>query len=239
MKALLWIMLVANGVFFALMQWGSVLFAPPALEQAEPELHPQKIALQSELPAPSPVLAASSIAAISAIPNTSTVPATSAVAPTNHLACMEWGEFSADDITLAEKELNQLHVPFSQRAIQHNSEYWVYIPPVKNKAKLNQKIAELKAAGIKDYAVVLAAGEWEQAISLGTFNSLQDAKAFAAKIRKIATIKVGEYQPAYQTTMLILNGLDGATLAKLTELQKRHPQSSLNNLVCSSNKTNP
>lgn len=239
MKALLWIMLVANGVFFALMQWGTVLFAPPALEQAEPELHPQKIALQSELPARAPVLAASSIAAISAIPNTSTVPATSAVAPTNHLACMEWGEFTADDITLAEKELNQLHVPFSQRAIQHSSEYWVYIPPVKNKTKLNQKIAELKAAGIKDYAVVLAAGEWEQAISLGTFNSLQDAKAFAAKIRKVATIKVGEYQPAYQTTMLVLNGLDGATLAKLTELQKRHPQSSLNNLVCASNKTNP
>lgn len=242
-KVLLWIMLVANVVFFAMMQWGTVLFAPPALEQAEPEFNPQKIALQSELPppahAPSHVLAASSVSTLSAVSNVSAVPVASAVAATNHLACMEWGEFTADDLALVEKELGQLHAPFSPRAMQHASEYWVYIPPVKNKAKLNQKIAELKAAGISDYAVVLAAGEWEQAISLGTFNSQQDAKAFAATLRKITPVKVGEYHPAYQTTMLILNGLDGATLAKLTELQKHYPTSSLNNLVCASSKTNP
>lgn len=235
-KVLLWIMLVANGVFFAVMQWGAVLFTAPVLEQAEPELNPQKIALQSELPPPLsavPVMAASSILSTSEVIAASAItPAMSSVAATNHLACMEWGEFSADDLTLAQKELTELHPLFTQRTIDYASEYWVYIPPPKNKAKLNQKIAELNAAGITDYAVVQDEGKWQHAIALGTFNSKPEAQKRAVTLRKIGAIKVGEYRPAYQTTMLILDGLNGATLAKLTELQKHYPQTSLNNLTC-------
>ncbi|MDD2775076.1 MAG: SPOR domain-containing protein [Gallionella sp.] len=236
-KVLLWIMLVANVVFFAVMQWGAVLFTTPELEQAEPELNPQKIALQSELPPPvstSSVMTASGISSTAEVIAASAItPAMSSVSTTNHLACMEWGEFSADDLTLAQKELAELHPAFTLRTIQYGSEYWVYIPPTKNKNKLSQRVAELDAAGITDYAVVSAAGEWEHAISLGTFNSKQEAQKFAASIRKISPLKIGEYRPAYQTTMLRLNDLDGATLAKLTELQKHYPKTSLNNLDCS------
>lgn len=222
MKVLFSLMLAANLIFFAAMQWGTVLFSPPALEQAEPELNPQKIALLSEMPAALPVVTAPSrvIAASSVIPSVVST------------ACMEWGEFSADNLPAAQKELAAQRIPFNQRLIEHSSEYWVYIPPLKNTLKRDQKVAELKAAGISSYAVVQDAGEWEHAISLGTFNSPTLAQQFADSLPKNIAFKIGEYRPAYQTTVLLLNDLDAAALAKLTELQKQFAKSSLNNIAC-------
>jgi hypothetical protein len=233
MKAVFWIMLVANLVFFAIMQWGSHWFAPPALEQAEPELNPQKIVLQKLLRPAVPTIAASEVATSSVLAN-STVVATSAVTPVNTLACMEWAEFSAANLTFAQSAVAELHLttPATQRKIEYSGEYWVYLPPLKNQAKVKQKLAELKKLGLTDFRVVEEIGQWERAISLGTFDSLDKAKAFSASLPKVVGLNIGEYRSPRQTTVLVLNALDGATLAKLTELQKRFPQSNLNNISC-------
>lgn len=241
MKVVLWIMLVANLVFFAVMQWGSHWFAPPALEQAEPELNPQRIALQRTSPPPTaPAVVASSVP-VSAV--ASAVAASSAVASAvpkvdtaanNRLACMEWAAFSSADLIQAQKDLAllSLSTPVIPRTINHNNTYWAYIPPLKAPAKLKQKLAELNAAGLKEYALVQEAGAWENAISLGIFNTQASAQNFVATLRKVTGVKVGEYRPAYQETALTLNDLDGITVAKLTELQKRFPQSNLNAIPC-------
>jgi hypothetical protein len=235
MKVVFWIMLVANLVFFAVMQWGSHWFAPPALEQAEPELNPQKITLQKLVrPTIVSAVAASSVVSSEVAATSAVNSAVSQVPPAPHLACMEWAEFSAADLPQAQKSLEPLHLtpPPGQRTIQYRSQYWAYIPPPKNAAKLKQRLAELKSAGVSEYAVVQEAGAWQYAISLGTFDSQENAQAFASFLHKLPNIKVGEYRPARQTTALVFNGLDGATLAKLTELQKQFPTSTLNNLPC-------
>lgn len=242
MKIVFWIMLVANLVFFAVMQWGSHWFAPPALEQAEAELNPQRIALQRPVAPLSTPSAASSVpvsAVASAVAPSSAVAPASATpkvdtAANNRLACMEWAAFSSADLIQAQKELAllSLSTPATPRTINHSNTYWAYIPPLKVPAKLKQKLAELNAAGLKEYALVQEAGAWENAISLGIFNTQASAQNFVATLHKVAGVKVGEYRPAYQETALILNDLDGVTVAKLTELQKRFPQSNLNTLPC-------
>lgn len=220
-----WILLVSNVAFFVAMQWGGHWFAPPVSGGVEVELNPQKITPQRWSSAVMPV-DASDVAVVSA------VSAVSAVAPA--LACMEWAEFTATDLPKAQQGLAGLPVstPVAQRTIEYSSEYWVYLPPIKKVAKLEQKLAELKAAKVDDFRLIEADGAWKGALSLGTFSSLQVAQAYADTLRKVSGIKVGEYRPAHQTTVLVLNHLDGATLAKLTQLQKEFPQSSLNSIPC-------
>jgi hypothetical protein len=220
-----WILLISNVAFFVAMQWGSHWFAAPVSNAIESELNPQKITVQRWSSAVMPVdtsnvETASAVSAVSAIPTT--------------LACMEWAEFSATELPKAQQSLSslQLSVPISQRNIEYSSEYWVYLLPIKKAAKLEQKLAELKAAKVEDVRLVETEGVWKGALSLGTFSSLQLAQAYADTLRKISGIKVGELRPARQTTVLVLNHLDGATLAKLTQLQKEFPQSSLNTVPC-------
>ena len=220
-----WILLISNVAFFAVMQWGGHWFAAPMPSAIEAELNPQKITLQRWSSAAMSV-DASDVAAMSAVSAVSTVSAT--------LACMEWAEFSAVDLPKAQQSLAtlQLSTPIAQRSIEYSSEYWVYLPPIKKVAKLEQKLAELKAAKVEDFRLIETEGSWKGALSLGTFSSLQVAQAYADTLRKVSGIKVGEYRPARQTTVLVLNHLDGATLAKLTQLQKEFPQSNLNAISC-------
>lgn len=223
-----WILLISNVAFFVAMQWGSHWFAAPVSSAIESELNPQKITVQRWSSAIMPVdssnvenvEAASAVSAVSAIPTT--------------LACMEWAEFSATELPKAQQRLSSLPLstPISQRNIEYSSEYWVYLLPIKKAAKLEQKLAELKAAKVEDVRLVDTEGAWKGALSLGTFSSLQLAQAYADTLRKVSGIKVGEFRPARQTTVLVLNHLDGTTLAKLTQLQKEFPQSSLNTIPC-------
>lgn len=224
MKIWFWMLLVANGAFFGVMQWGAHWFAPPVAEQALPELNPQKIALQKLL---RPVSSGSAVAASGVL-----AVAASQTPPVQPLVCMEWAAFSADTLPQAQSSVAQLHLttPIGQRSIEYSSEYWVYIPPLKNAVKIKQKLAELTAAGLS--GVVEEAGQWQRAISLGTFPSKDSAQAFANQHRKVGNLKVGEYRPAYQTSVLLLNNLESASVAKLIELQKQFPDSQLNQISC-------
>lgn len=217
-----WILLISNVAFFVAMQWGSHWFAAPVAGGAEVELNPQKIAPQrwSSAVDASDVVAASAVSGVSGVPPTS--------------ACMEWAEFTAADLPRAQQGLGtlQLGTPATVRNIEYSSEYWVYLPPMNKVAKLEQKLAELKAARVDDFRLIEADGPWKGALSLGTFSSLQVAQAYADTLRKVPGIKVGEFRPARQATVLVLHHLDGATLAKLTQLQKEFPQSNLNAIPC-------
>lgn len=220
-----WVLLMSNVVLFVAMQWGSHWFAPPVSVGVEVELNPQKITPHRWSSAVMPVDASDVMTA-------SAVSAVSGVMPA--LACMEWAEFTAADLPKAQQGLGalQLSTPAATRNIEYSSEYWVYLPPINKVAKLEQKLAELKAARVDDFRLVEAEGPWKGALSLGTFSSLQVAQAYADTLRKVSGIKVGEFRPARQTTVLVLNHLNGATLAKLTQLQKEFPQSSLNTVPC-------
>ena len=63
----------------------------------------------------------------------------------------------------------------TQRSVEHNHGYWVYIPPLKKRANVEKKIAQLKERGIKDYFVVQEKGKWLNAISLGVFRTQEAA----------------------------------------------------------------
>ena len=235
MKALFWILLLGNAVFFAMMQWGGWLTSDQAA-QSQPALHEDKITLLNA-PQDSPAAQSTQIAALPA-----SAPATAPVGEATQLAakpetlCMEWADFSGEDLNRATTALSalQLGEKVGQRQIEHNIGYWVYIPPIKDKTALAQKIAQLKARGVKEYFVVSEAGSWQNAISLGIFKTQEAAQNFFDDLRAkgVRSAKVGERASKLKATIFTLNGLDAATEAKLAEIQKDFAGSELKKMPC-------
>ncbi|HCI13363.1 MAG: hypothetical protein A2063_10790 [Gallionellales bacterium GWA2_60_142] len=230
MKKTFWILLAANAIFFAVIQWGGLLTAEPDAP-VQPALHEEKIRLLAAAPsavAQSMPVAASQTAA-------SQVAAVSAPKADAH-ACMEWGEFSGADLARATAALNALHLGnrLGQREVEYNIGYWVYIPPLKDKAAVAQKIEQLKARGVEEYFVVQDAGVWLNAISLGVFKTREAAQNFVNQLRAmdVRSAQVGERSSRLKATVFALNGLDAATAERLAAMQKDFPDSELKQVSC-------
>jgi hypothetical protein len=237
MKVLVWILLMANAIFFAAMQWGGLLIADEQAVQAQPPLHEEKIGLQGApqgKPAPASPAPAPAAAAAPA-PAPEEVPAPLAAGP--GALCMEWGEFSGAELARATAALSALQLGdrLGQRQVEYAIGYWVYIPPQKDKASVNRKIAQLKARGIEEYFVVSEAGPWQNAISLGVFKTQEAAQHFLDDLRRskdVRSAQVGERASQLKATIFVLNGLDDRAAASLAEVQKGFAGSELKDVAC-------
>ncbi len=258
MRNLFWLLLLGNVILFAVMQRGGLVWGEPGV-QAQPYLHGEMIrlmpapqgapakALPAPVSAPVPVLAAPVPVAVSPAPVPASSPspsnlqlslnmATPAAAKPGTPVCLEWGDFSGPDLTRATAALSALQLAdkLSQRQIERDIGYWVYIPPLRSKAAVNRKIAELKALGVREYFVVQVSGHWLNAISLGIFKTRDAAQNFLQDLhtKGVRTARVGERASKLKATLFMLNGVDAATEFKLTAMQKDFAGSELNKVPC-------
>lgn len=176
---------------------------------------------------------ASAKAVVSAAPVASVPPPK--IAASN---CMEWGEFSGADLARVTKTLSEMNL--GERMTQHNVEYasgyWVYMPPQKNKAAVNRKIAEIKALGVADYFVVQEKPKLVNAISLGVFKTSEAAKNFLASLQKkgVRSAVVGERKLKLKFILFEFKGIDAEMAASLSRLQKKYAYSELKTVSCNS-----
>lgn len=164
------------------------------------------------------------------------VPEPAKAPPPMTASCAEWGEFSGDDLVRAQDVLATLKLgnDLSQRTVEQDHGYWVYVPPQKSRADVEKKIAQLTERGVKDYFVVQEKGKWFNAISLGVFKSEEAAQRYLASLRKkgVRTAKVGERKSKLRYTVFLVKALDSGTTDKLNALQKDFPDSELKVLAC-------
>lgn len=150
--------------------------------------------------------------------------------------CTEWGEFSGSDLVRAQQALAMLKLgdDLSQRTVEQDHGYWVYIPPLKKRADLERKIEQLKQRGVKDYFVVQEKGVWLNAISLGMFKTEESARKYLATLRTqdVRTAKVGERTGKLKSIVFVMKELDAGTEDKLKALQKEFPDSELKVSAC-------
>lgn len=238
MRTLFWILLLVNVVFFAAMQWGGFSGGDQG-PQAQPPLHEEKIRLadlpQSASAAAEPASVPAAAPAAVSEPAEVT-PAARAPDKPAALACLEWGEFSGADLKRATAALGALKLGdrLDQRQVEQSIGYWVYIPPLKDKAAVVQKIAQLKARGIEEYFVVPDAGPWLNAISLGVFKTREAAQSFLEELRSrdVRTAQAGERTSKLKATIFVLNGLDEIAAGKVTAMQKDFSGSELKKIPC-------
>lgn len=238
MKTLVWILLLGNLVFFAAMQWGGLPVGDGQSARAQPQLHAEKIGLLSappDKPIAEPV--APPPAAEEYAPASAPAPASLPLVPEPGVLCLEWGEFSGADLARATAALSALQLgdKLGQRQVEYAIGYWVYIPPQKDKAAVNQKVAQLKARGIEEYFVVPEAGPWQNAISLGVFKTQEAAQHFLDDLQRnkdVRTAKIGERASKLKMTIFVLSGPDAGITAHLAELQKDFAGSELKEASC-------
>ena len=250
MKIFFWLLLAVNVVLFAVMKF----FDHGAAVEALQPMHPEKISIVSasapvavqtlsaqpasavpSLPASSIPVSGVAASGVSAMP-ASAVQAASAPVEAKSLSCYEWGEFSGaalDQVSVGLKKL-QLGDKLSQREIDHNVGFWVYIPPVKDKAAVSQKIEQLKSRGITDYFVVQDQGEWFNAISLGVFKSREAAQNFLTGLRakNVHSAKLGERASKNRAIVFAIRDLDQKASAALLALQKDFSENELKRVSC-------
>jgi hypothetical protein len=241
MKKMLIILVLANVAFFLAMQLNST--PGGATRNAEPLLNEQKINLlkDSEDVAAKvqPVTESGKIPvkqdplSVTAVQVTESVPVPAKPEPR---LCLEWGEFSGSELLRAKKVLSEFKLgeKLSQKEVEYETSYWVYMPPLKNRQAVIRKVREIKKLGITEYFAVNAPDKWANAISLGVFKTREAAENHLKHLRTkgIRTAIVGDRGIKLSATWFLLNGVDQEVKARLEARQKDFPTSELLNASC-------
>jgi hypothetical protein len=140
--------------------------------------------------------------------------------------CVEWGLLSEADRVRALADLEPLALGrlLTQRKVDSSTAYWVYVPPLANKAAAETRAAVLRAAGVKDLFVV-DNGRDRFAISLGNFRTEEAANAYLAELaaKNVTTARVGARQQAVVSTMLVIRDPREQVMARLREIAPNYP----------------
>lgn len=231
------LLLLANLALFAWMRWGGML-------TQETNAPAQQTALNAEKVKQLEWLAASAVAPTANPTRVLTLTLSPVSAPVAAVAaeseppmqCAEWGEFSGTDLKRVEQALAAMKLGerLTQRFVEQDHGFWVYIPPLNNRVAVEKKIEQLKARGVEDYFVVQGDGKWQNAISLGVFKTEEAAKKYLAALqtKTVRSAKVGERASKLRFTVFMLKQLDAATTDKLEALHKDFPDSSLKLSAC-------
>ena len=136
--------------------------------------------------------------------------------------CVEWGPMSDADRARAQARLEPLDLGklVTQRKVEVIANYWVFIPPLANKAAVDDRVAELKTQGVRDILPV-ELGPQRLAISLGVFRTEEAAQARLEALRAqgIKTAKVGPRAQSVQQTVLVVRDPPAQAMARLKEMQ--------------------
>lgn len=246
-KSIVGLLLLANLALFGWMRWGQTLTVDADAQAVQAALKADKIRLVewstasaaatsttsgSPLalsPVSAPPLVESAVVAAAA-------PVAAVKAPSKALSCAEWGEFSGVDLIRARQALAALNLggKLTQRSVEHDHGYWVYMPPLKTRAEVEKKIAQLKQRGVNDYFVVQEEGEWQNAISLGVFRTEEAAQKFLATLRtqQVRTARVGERVSKLRFTVFVMKGLNAGAMSKVEALRKQFSDSELKVSAC-------
>ncbi len=211
MRALFLLLVLANVAFFAYANW---LRAPDDSAEVIPKLqvHPERIRI---IPSPQ---------------------ARTGSAPGAAVACLQWGTFAGPELARADAAIAALALPATsiQRALTDAGGYWVYLPPMKTKADVDQRVASLRARGVKDFYVVQEAGQWRNAISLGIFKSEDAARSMAAALagRGVQGVALDRRVGMLKQVAYFVREPDPAAVARLAQLQRDFPGTEVKAVPC-------
>jgi hypothetical protein len=199
MRAIILLLLLANVTLFAYTQLGH----PGSGEAArlDEQVQPNKIRLLT--PQQVAALGPAKVAALADV-------------------CLEWGPFGESEKAraLAELEPAGLGRLLTQKRVENNTAYWVYLPRSSNKAAIDKRVADLKAAGVADVAVV-DTGAQRYTISLGVFRSEEAALALVASLARqgITDAQAGARQQTIVQTLLVIRDPEAEVVARVRALQ--------------------
>jgi hypothetical protein len=250
LKLLFWLLLIGNGVLFA-MQRGYVGAATP--ERHEPQrlaqqLQPQTLTI---LPAGSEKLRVPARPAVSADAGqdgkaggdaaktevaapaamlADAKPAPPPKPPVKMIACTEIGNFNSVEVRRFEAQLAALNLPVKATAhsVQEAGSHMVFIPSQEGKDGADRRAAELRRLGIQDFYVMpesQANPALRWAISLGVFKTEEAAKAYIGQLipKGVRSARIMARNVSSNRQAYQWRNIDPATKAALDALVEKFP----------------
>lgn len=240
MKALIFLLVLANVLFFA---YTEGYFGHPDNADAarvEQQISPERIKIiargeppgdkpAAAAPRPEPVpppaeepkpAVAEEAKKMSAAPEAAPAPAKPEPEPAPPAnACLAWNNLSAAEADRLSALLAEKfdHFRQSRRLVAaEGSSWWVYIPPLPTKADAEKKAGELKNLGVSEYFIIQDAGPNRYALSLGVFSVEAGARDRLAELKAkgVKSAKAGP-RPGKDATQVLQATGPAANVAAL------------------------
>lgn len=148
--------------------------------------------------------------------------------------CLEWGTFIEPDLPRAEAALSreQLSDKVHPEAAGKIPVYWVHIPPLRSKAHAERKIGELERLGVTTHTHVQDDSKWNNAISMGFFQNIEDAQAFLTELRSkgVRSAIIGARN--IERMKFVITEPPQSVVDKMVELKQEFPHTELETLKC-------
>lgn len=225
MRALFLLLILANLLFFAYVQVAGEE-ASIASRIAALQINPERIRIAGRGDAP----------AAEAAKQTGQKSIPPVLAPKAPAACLEWNNLGGPDVAQAENALAGLGIEPAriERVFADADGFWVHMPPLPGRADVERKIGELKALGVREFFVVQEPGAWQNAISLGIFRSDEAANVFLASLRQrgVRSAIVTRREKLLKQVVLYIREPDAPLVAKLAEIQRNYPGTSMKAAPC-------
>jgi len=139
-------------------------------------------------------------------------------------ACLELGGFSPGEVARVQQALEPLALGsrLSQRRAEEVANYWVFMPPLRNRQAANLKAAELRKLGVEDFFIILEDPKLRFAISLGVFKTEEAARTRLAELRTkgVRTARVGARETPVQKVYFSIREVPDALATKLNDLRQ-------------------
>ncbi|SCX55025.1 SPOR domain-containing protein [Nitrosospira sp. Nsp1] len=148
--------------------------------------------------------------------------------------CLEWGTFVEADLErlAAAIAAHELDDKVTRQELGTAPVYWVHIPPLRSKRHAERKMGELKRLGITHYTRVDDTSKWNNAISMGFFENIEDAQAFLAALRKkgVRSAIIGARN--LKQVKYVARSPEENMSAKMMRLKEEFPGSELKTAKC-------
>lgn len=137
--------------------------------------------------------------------------------------CIEVGSFSTQSALKFESALAQLSIRElpKKRLVQAPPSHLVFLPPQQGETGANRRVAQLRALGFNDIAVIRDAGERRWGVSLGIFTSLELAESRLKLLKNtgVTDARIEEHPINSSRFAYELRGLDRGMKTGLRALQ--------------------
>jgi hypothetical protein len=216
MRAFVFLLILANLLFFAWTQGYFGLARDSDAYRVEQQLLPDRISIVARDEAPPPEKAPP--------------PAKPAEKKVEEV-CLRFADLPLADAVRVESAVAE-KLP-SMKVLRTlnpmNAGYWVFIPPLPTRQEAERKTAELKKLGVPEYFIVQDPGPDQRAISLGIFSTREaaDERLEQLRAKSVRTARVGERNVKAATATIDLRGpRSDAVQALISEtLPDARPQS--------------
>jgi len=150
------------------------------------------------------------------------------------VTCMEWGSFVDADLEPVEAAIaeRQLDDKVSLQAMGKVPTYWIHIPPLGSKAMAERKIGELMGLGITTFSHVQDDSKWSNAISMGFFHDIEEARNVLTALRSkgVRSAVIGARN--VEQVKFVVRAPSENIKEKMMELKQEFPGSELNTTTC-------